>query len=140
VLAAGNAPDFRTISDFRKRHSEALAGLFDQVLRLCREAGLVKLGKVAVDGTKIKANASKHKAMSYDRMKQQQKALQKEIRQILQRAEAADRDEDQRFGPEMRGDELPAELARRETRLKKIQEAKAALEQQAGDVPHSVER
>ena len=133
VLAAGNDPDYRTISDFRKRHSEALAGLFDQVLRLCREAGLVKLGKVAVDGTKIKANASKHKAMSYDRMKLKEEVLQKEIRELLQRAEAADRDEDLRFGPDKRGDELPAELARRETRLKKIQEAKAALEQQARD-------
>ncbi|MEK7784008.1 MAG: transposase, partial [Chloroflexota bacterium] len=94
---------------------------------------MVKLGKVAVDGTKIKANASKHKAMSYDRMKLKEEVLQKEIRELLQRAEAADRDEDQRFGPDKRGDELPAELARRETRLKKIQEAKAALEQQARD-------
>lgn len=133
VLAAGNEPDFRTISDFRKRHSEALAGLFDQVLKLCREAGLVKLGKVAVDGTKIKANASKRKAMSYGRMKQAEEALQKEVRQILQRAEAADRDEDERFGSDKRGDELPAELARRETRLKKIQEAKAALEKEVRD-------
>ena len=133
VLAAGNEPDFRTLSDFRKRHSESLAGLFDQVLRLCREAGLVKLGHVALDGTKIKANASKRKAMSYGRMKQQEETLQKEIRKILQRAEAADRDEDQRFGSDKRGDELPAELARRETRLKKIQEAKAALEKEARD-------
>ncbi len=133
VLAAGNEPDFRTLSDFRKRHSNALAGLFDQVLRLCRQAGLVKLGKVAVDGTKIKANASKRKAMSYGRMKQQEEALEEEIRQMLQRAEAADREEDKQFGSGKRGDELPAELARRETRLKKIQEAKAALEQEARD-------
>ena len=131
LLAAGNKPDFRTISDFRKRHGEALAGLFDQVLRLCREAGLVKLGRVALDGTKIKADASKHKAMSYGRMKQQEEALQEEIRQMLQRADAADREEDERFGSDKRGDELPAELARRESRLKKIQQAKAALEREA---------
>ena len=132
-LAAGNEPDFRTVSDFRKRHGGALAGLFDQVLWLCREAGLVKLGRVAVDGTKIKANASKHKAMSYGRMKQQETALQQEIRQMLQRAEDVDREEDRRFGPDKTGDELPAELARRETRLKKIQQAKAALEREARD-------
>ncbi|HKY33538.1 MAG TPA: IS1182 family transposase [Candidatus Polarisedimenticolia bacterium] len=130
-LAAGNEPDYRTVSDFRKRHGEALAGLFDQVLRLCREAGLVKLGRVALDGIKIKANASKHKAMSYGRMKKQEDALVKEVRQMLQRAEAADRDEDERFGFDNRGDELPAELARRESRLKKIREAKAALEREA---------
>ena len=97
-LAAGNQPDFRTISDFRKRHSAALAGLFTQVLRLCRQAGLVKLGQVAIDGTKIKANASKHKAMSYGRMTEQEAALQAEIAELLRRAEQADRDEDARYG------------------------------------------
>jgi transposase len=130
-LAAGNQPDFRTISEFRRRHGEALAALFTQGLRLCRQAGLVKLGRVAIDGTKIKANASKHKAMSYGRMRTQEAALAQEVRALLQQAEAADRDDDARYGRERRGDELPAELARRESRLQKIREAKAALEAEA---------
>lgn len=130
-LAAGNEPDFRTISDFRKRHGVALKRLFDQVLQVCRAAGLVKLGRVAVDGTKIKANASKHKAMSYGRMKEKETAIQRQVREILDRAEQIDREEDRRYGPDRRGDELPAELATREGRLKKIREAKAALEAEA---------
>jgi transposase len=130
-LAGGNQPDFRTISDFRKRHLAALAALFEQVLRLCEKAGLVKLGRVAVDGTRLKANASKHKAMSYGRMAEKEAALRAEIAELLQRAETADREEDQRLGAERRGDDLPAELARRESRLKKITEAQAALEAEA---------
>ena len=130
-LAAGNQPDFRTVSEFRRRHGAALAGLFEQVLRLCRRAGLVKLGQVAVDGTKIKANASKHKAMSYGRMQQADAALAGEVAELLRRAEAADQDEDTRYGADQRGDELPGELARRESRLAKIREAKAALEADA---------
>jgi transposase len=130
-LAAGNQPDFRTLSEFRKRHGAALAALFEQVLRLCRRAGLVKLGQVAVDGTKIKANASKHKAMSYRRMQETEAALAAEVAELLRRAEAADQDEDARYGPDQRGDELPAELARRESRLAKIREAKTALEAEA---------
>ena len=130
-LAAGNQPDFRTVSEFRKRHGVALAGLFAQVLRLCRRAGLVQLGQVAVDGTKIKANASKHKAMSYRRMQEAEAALTAEVAELLRRAEAADRDEDVRYGPDQRGDELPAELARPESRLAKIRETKAALEAEA---------
>jgi transposase len=130
-LAAGNQPDFRTISEFRRRHGEALAGLFVQGLRLCRQAGLVKLGRVAVDGTKIKANASKHKAMSYGRMRTQEVALEQEVRGLLRQAEAADQEDDARHGRDRRGDELPAELARRESRLQKIREAKAALEAEA---------
>jgi len=130
-LAAGNQPDFRTVSDFRKRHGAALAGLFEQVLRLCRQAGLVKLGRVAIDGTKLKANASKHKAMSYGRMQEKEAALQQEVAELLRRAEQADRDEDAQHGVTRRGDELPAELARRESRLEKIREAKAALEEEA---------
>jgi len=130
-LAAGNQPDFRTVSEFRKRHGPALAGLFQQVLRLCRRAGLVKLGQVAVDGTKIKANASKHKAMSYRRMQEADAALTAEVVELLRRAEAADHAEDARYGPDQRGDELPAELARRESRLAKIREAQAALEADA---------
>ena len=130
-LAAGNEPDFRTISDFRKRHGQALEGLFDQVLEVCQKAGLVKLGKVAIDGTKIKANASKHKAMSYGRMKQKESELKKQVREMLKRAEQIDKEEDRLYGPDNRGDELPGEFARAETRLKKIREAKAALEAEA---------
>ncbi len=131
VLAANNTPDFRTISDFRKDHLRALAGLFLQVLKLCRKAGLVKLGHVALDGTKIKANASKHKAMSYKRMKEEESRLEAEVAELLKRAEAVDEEEDQRYGKDKRGDELPKELAFRESRLKKIREAKAVLEAEA---------
>jgi len=130
-LAAGNQPDFRTVSDFRKRHGEGLSELFGQVLRLCRKAGLVKLGRVAVDGTKIQANASKHKAMSYGRMKSTEAALQREADELLRRAKEIDEEEDRRFGKDKRGDELPGELAHRESRLKKIREAMAALEAEA---------
>ena len=130
-LAAENRPDFRTISDFRKEHGAALSGLFEQVLKLCRKAGLVKLGRVAVDGTKIKANASKHKAMSYERMQSKARDLEREVREMLDRAEATDREEDARFGPDRSGDELPVELQRRESRLKKIREAMAELEAEA---------
>ena len=130
-LAAGNEPDFRTISDFRKRHGAALSGLFDQVLQMCREAGLVKLGRVAIDGTKIKANASKHKAMSYGRMKQKESETRRLVKEWLRRAEQADAEEDRLYGRDRRGDELPPELATRESRLKKIREAKAALEAEA---------
>src|SRR6266446_3734987 len=93
-LAAGNQPDFRTVSDFRKRHGEALSGLFEQVLKVCREAGMVKLGRVAIDGTKVKANASKHKAMSYGRMKEKEQSLRREIDAIFRRAQAIDAEED----------------------------------------------
>jgi transposase len=130
-LAADSQPDFRTISDFRKRHLAALAALFEQVLRLCQKAGLVKLGRVAVDGTRIKANASKHKAMSYGRMGEKDAALRAEIAELLERAAAADREEDQRHGADRHGEDLPAELDRRETRLKKLAEARAALEAEA---------
>jgi transposase len=130
-LAAGNEPDFRTISEFRKRHGKALSDLFGQVLRLCRKAGLVKLGHVAVDGTKITANASKHKAMSYGRMKQAEAALQREVEELFRRAEETDEREDRLYGKDKRGDELPEELAHRESRLKKIREAMEALEAEA---------
>ena len=131
VLAAGNEPDFRTISDFRKNHLEALQGLFEQVLEMALEAGAMKLGRVSLDGTKIKANASKHKAMSYGRMKEKQQQLKEEVKQLLAQAEAADAEEDERHGRNCRGDELPAELRRRETRLAKIKQAKKVLEQRA---------
>ncbi len=132
-LAAGNRPDFRTISDFRKRHGQALAGLFTQVVGLCRKAGLVKLGRVAVDGTKIRANASKHKAMSYGRMVKKESELERQIREILDRAAAIDEQEDRQYGADRSGSELPKELLHRESRLRKIREAKAALEQEARD-------
>jgi transposase len=131
VLAAGNEPDFRTIADFRKNHLEALQGLFEQVLEMALESGAMKLGRVSLDGTKIKANASKHKAMSYGRMKEKQQQLKQEVQQLLAQAEAADAEEDARHGRHRRGDELPAELRRRETRLAKIKQAKKVLEQRA---------
>jgi transposase len=130
VLAAGNEPDFRTISDFRKIHLEALQGLFEQVLEMALESGAVKLGRVSLDGTKVKANASKHKAMSYGRMKEKQRQLREEVKQLLAQAEAADEEEDRRYGNK-RGDELPEELQRRETRLAKIKQAKKVVEQRA---------
>ena len=130
VLAADNRPDFRTLSDFRKIHLKALEALFEQVLRLALEAGALKIGRVALDGTKMKANASKHKAMSWQRMRQTQRRLRREAREILAEAERVDEQEDARWG-EWRGDELPAELARRESRLARIREAKKALQQRA---------
>ena len=131
VLAANNTPDFRTISDFRKDHLAALSDLFLQVLALCRRAGLVKLGHVAPDGTKVRANASKHKAMSYKRMKEKEAQLAAEVGELLRRAPEVDDEEDRRYGKDKRGDELPEELAFREGRLEKIREAMAALEAEA---------
>ena len=131
VLSGDQHPDHDSIADFRKRHLSALAGLFVQVLLLCQKAGLVKLGHVALDGTKVKANASKHKAMSYARMCEAEQRLQHEVAELLREAEKVDEDEDRQYGKGRRGDELPAELAFRESRLKKIQEAKATLEREA---------
>lgn len=131
VLAANNQPDFRTISEFRRRHISVLHHLFVEILRLCQKAGLVKFGHVSLDGTKIKANASKHKAMSYGRMKQEIARLEQEIVTLLDEAECTDAREDQQYGSDKRGDELPAELVRRETRLAKIRAAKQALEEEA---------
>jgi transposase len=131
VLAAGNEPDFGTISEFRRIHLKALEGLFEQVLRLALKLGAMKLGRVAIDGSKIKANASKHKAMSYRRMQEEQQRLREQVRRLLAEAERTDKDEDKRYGRTSRGDELPAELARREGRLERIAEAKRELEQRA---------
>jgi transposase len=131
VLAGDQHPDHDCIADFRKRHLEALAGLFMQVLQLCQRAGLVKLGHIAIDGTKVKANASKHKAMSYERMGDAEKKLKEEIQRLLKDAERVDQEEDAQHGKGKRGDELPDALKRRESRLQKIREAKAALEQEA---------
>jgi len=131
VLAAGNQPDFRTIADFRKIHLTALEGFFEQVLRMALEAGAMQLGRVALDGSKIQANASKHQAMSYGRMQEKTRQLRHEVQQLLRQAEATDAEEDARLGAEHRGDELPAELQRRDTRLQRIREAKRALEARA---------
>ena len=130
-LSADQHPDHDTIAEFRRRHLDALAGLFKQALLLCEKAGLVKLGHVAIDGTKIKANASKHKAMSYDRMGETEQRLKQEIDALLKQAEETDAAEDALYGKGKRGDELPDELARRESRLKKLQQAKAELEKEA---------
>lgn len=131
VIAAGQHPDHTTVSEFRRIHLKAIAELFQQMLALCMQAGLVRLGHVALDGTKLKANASKHKAMSYERMKKQERELADKVAALLRAAEEADAAEDKLYGKKKRGDELPAELARAETRLAKIREAKAALEAEA---------
>ena len=139
VLAANQRPDFRTISDFRKVHLKALTGLFKQVFELCRKAGIVKLGNVALDGTKIQAAASKHKAMSYDRMEKDEARLTAEIEALLKQAQETDEKEDAEYG-DRRGDELPAEMAFRESRRKKIREAKAALEREAKEKAEAAKR
>lgn len=131
VIAAGQHPDHTTVSEFRRIHLKAIGELFQQMLALCIQAGLVRLGHVALDGTKLKANASKHKAMSYERMKKQERELAEKVAALLRAAEEADAAEDKLYGKKKRGDELPAELARAETRLAKIREAKAALEAEA---------
>jgi Transposase DDE domain/Transposase domain (DUF772) len=134
-----NRPDFRTISDFRKRHLAALGALFTQVLLLCRAAGLVKLGHVAIDGTKLKANASRHKAMSYERMQQAESKLAAEVADWLARAEAADRAEDAQHGPDRRDDEMPGWAADKVRRLERIRAAKAELEAEAAAGPDTLD-
>jgi transposase len=131
VLAAGQHPDHDTICDFRKRHLDALSGLFAQVLDICRAAGLAKLGHVSLDGSKFLANASKHKAMSYGRMTKRRAELKAEIEELMAKADAVDAEEDALYGKGKRGDELPEELRFRETRLAKIEEAMASLEAEA---------
>jgi transposase len=131
AVTAMNRPDFRTISDFRKRHLAALGQLFVQVLKLCARAGLVKLGHVALDGTKLKAKASRHKAMSYKRMQESEARLAAEVASWLEQAEATDAAEDEQYGEGRRGDELPDWVANKQRRLEKIREAKAALEAEA---------
>jgi transposase len=129
VLAAGQSPSHRTIARFRQEHIERFGAVFLQVVQLAGGAGLTALGTVAIDGTKVKANASKHKAMSYGRMKEEETRLKAEIATIIKAAEESDALEDGQFGPDFRGDELPAELKRREDRLAKIRAAKARLEE-----------
>lgn len=131
MVSADRPPDHDTIAESRKRHWQAPAALFVQVLQLCREAGRVKLGHVALDGTKVRANASKHKAMSYDRMKEKEKELEAEVERLLALAEQVDAEEDALHGKGKRGDELPKELRFRQTRLAKIRQAKRALEERA---------
>jgi transposase len=131
VLACNQHPDHDSVAEFRKRHLQELAGLFVQVLRLCEQAGLMKLGHVAIDGSKLRANASKHKAMSYERMCEKEQQLTAEVARLLGEAQATDEAEDRQHGKGRTGDELPADLARRESRLRKIREAKAALEEEA---------
>jgi hypothetical protein len=141
VIAANTAPDHSRISDFRRRHLDELSELFVQVLRLCQKAGMVKLGHVALDGTKVKANASKHKAMSQERMKKEEARLKEKVAALLAEAEAVDADEDARYGKDRRGDELPAELARAEGRRTVIRNAlralKAEAKAQSGEAPCS---
>ena len=128
VLAAGNFPQHRTLCEFRRRHLEDFQALFVEVVRLAQELGLARLGKLSVDGTKVRANASKRKAMSYDRMQEEERRLEGEIAALLRQADATDETEDACLGAEVRGDELPAELRRREERLAAIRAAKARLE------------
>jgi transposase len=131
VIVGEDIPDFRTISDFRKIHLARLETLFVEVLKLCALAGLAKVGTIALDGTKVKANASRHKAMSYDRMKAEEERLRQEITKLLAEAQASDDDEDLQHGPDRHGDELSDELVRRQSRLAKIQQAKKLLEERA---------
>ena len=130
ILAANQHPDHATIAEFRRRHLGALSQLFVQVLQLCEKAGLVRLGHVAMDGTKLRANASKHKAMSYGRMEEKLSELEGQVKELLAAAEAADQAEDAQYGSR-RGDELPEELRLRQKRLEKIRQAKAELEAEA---------
>ena len=139
-LAAGNAPSHRTLARFRQEHIEEFQALFVQVVRIARGAGLVEMGTLAIDGSKLKANASKHKAMSYGRMEEEEARLRREIDQITRRAQAIDAAEDAQFGPDFRGDEVPQELRRRESRLAKIREAMVRLEQEQAAEDAAAER
>ena len=131
VLTGNQQPDHSRISEFRRRNLEALSELFVQILRLCQAAGMVSLGHVALDGTKVQANASKHKAMSHERMLKAEAQLEKEIKELMRRAEILDAQEDGKYGKGKLGSDLPNELRRREDRLKKIRQARQALEAEA---------
>jgi transposase len=131
MIAGGSHPFFTTVNEFRLEHRRALSSLFLQVLKLCGRAGLKTVGHVSLDGSKVQANASKHKAMSYGRMKEEEKRLEAEIEALMRRAEETDAQEDAEHGPGKRGDEVDAELQFREGRLRRIREAKAALEREA---------
>ena len=131
VLTGNQQPDHSRISEFRRRNLEALSGLFVQILRLCQEVGMVSLGHVALDGTKVQANASKHKAMSHERMLKAEAQLQKEIKELMRKAEILDAQEDGKYGKGKLGSDLPKELQRRQDRLEKISQARKALEAEA---------
>ena len=135
MLAAGNFPQHRTICEFRRRHLKDFKKLFVQVVSLGREMGMVRLGRLGIDGAKVRANASRRKAMSYGRMREQERQLREEIDGLLERAQQQDGDEDERYGEDRREDELPQELRRREDRLAAIEAAKQRLEaaQRAAD-------
>jgi transposase len=128
-LSAGAFPNHRTICRFREKHLAAFESLFVQIVQIAQESGLVKMGTLAIDGSKVKASASKHKAMSYGRMQQQERQLKREIHELTGKAAQRDAVDDEKFGPDFRGDELPEELTRRKTRLKVIQDAKRRLEE-----------
>jgi hypothetical protein len=130
-----DAPDFHTISEFRRRHLKALSALYRQILQLCARAGLAKFGHVALDGTKIKANASKHKAMSYERMEQRAAELEAEVAKWLAVAEATDAEEDKRYGGDKTGEEMPDWVADKKRRAERIRQAKAELEAEAKAAP-----
>ncbi len=132
-LAADQHPDHDTIAAYRQQHLEALAALFAQALRLCQHAGLVKLGNVALDGTKIQASASREQSVSFARLSEQERQLRATVEGLLGQAEQTDHEEDERYGKGCRGDELPPELADAQSRLKKIREAKRALQQEAAE-------
>jgi transposase len=131
VLTGNQQPDHSRISEFRRRNLEALSGLFVQILRFCQEAGMVSLGHVALDGTKVQANASKHKAMSHERMLKAEAQLEKEIKELMRKAEILDAQEDGKYGKGKLGSDLPKELRRRQDRLEKIKQARKALEAEA---------
>ncbi len=137
ALTAMQRPDFRTISDFRKRHLQALSGLFVQVLALCRDAGIVKLGHVALDGTKVQANASKHKAMSYKRMKELEPKLAAEVAQWMEQSQATDADEDEEHGQDRRGDELPPHAL---SKIRKLEQVRASMERLESESQDNAER
>lgn len=132
-ISGDQHPHFTRLAAFRREHLAALGGLFTQVVQLCAHAGLVKLGHVSIDGTKVRANASKHKAMSYDRMVKDEERIQNDVGELLQRAEDVDASEDAEFGEEHDGVDIPDELRRRESRLARIRQAKTELEAEARD-------
>jgi transposase len=134
VLTGNQQPDHSRISEFRRRNLDALSALFVQILRLCQKAGMVSLGLVALDGTKVKANASKHKAMSHERMLKAEAQLEKEIEELMREAEIVDAQEDGKYGKGKRGSDLPEELQRREDRLEKIRQARKELEAETAAV------
>jgi len=131
AVTAQQTPDFRTINEFRSRHLKALDGLFGQVLTMCNRAGLVKLGHVSLDGTKVQANASKHKAMSYERMCSEEKRLREVVRGWFAEAERIDAEEDKLYGKDKRGDEMPSWVSDAKERSRRLKEAREALEREA---------